>query len=252
MSTGEVGVAFAIEPVWAIVAGRMGSSRLPGKTLVPLAGRPSLAHIVDRLRRVGGLAGVVIATTTEPADEQIRELAGAMGIPCHAGSQDDVLGRTLAAARAVGARTIVQVTGDCPLVEPELVAEAIELYREQRPDYVSTVLGEETFPVGLDVEVFSTELLAEVDSLTNDPRDREHVSLYIYEHSERFRCVGIQASGRRRRPDLRVCIDTAEDLEVVGALYQALWPANPAFGVDEVIDFFDRHPELAHRNRSAG
>src|SRR5215208_6810365 len=109
----------------------MGSSRLPGKTMALLAGRPSLAHIVDRLRRVPGLAGVVIATTVEPLDEPIRALASELGVPCHAGSVDDVLERTLGAARAVGARTIVQVTGDCPLVEPELVAQALDVYRTQ-------------------------------------------------------------------------------------------------------------------------
>jgi spore coat polysaccharide biosynthesis protein SpsF len=229
----------------------MGSSRLPGKTMALLAGRPSLAHIADRLQRVPDLAGVVLATTAEPLDEPIRTLASEIGVPCHAGSVDDVLERSLGAAKGVGARTIVQVTGDCPLVEPELVAQALELYRGQHPDYVSTVLGGETFPVGLDVEVFSTELLAKVESLTGDPRDREHVSIYIYEHTERFRCLGIEATGHRRRPDLRVCIDTAEDLEVVRAVYEALWPTNPTFGIDDVIDFLDRHPELARRNRTA-
>ena len=238
-----------IEPVWAVVAGRMASSRLPGKTMALLAGRPSLAHIVDRLRRVDELDGIVVATTTEASDEPIRSLASELGVPSHAGSVDDVLGRTLDAARSVGARTIVQVTGDCPLVEPELVADALAVYRTDRPDYVSTVLDSETFPVGLDVEVFSTAVLAKVDSLTDDPRDREHVSIYIYEHSERFRCRGIAATGSRRRPDLRVCIDTAEDLEVVGAIYEALWPSNPAFGIDDAIAFLDRRPELARRNR---
>jgi spore coat polysaccharide biosynthesis protein SpsF len=240
-----------VEPVWAVVAGRMGSSRLPGKTMALLAGRPSLAHIVDRLRRVPELAGVIVATTGEALDEPIRRLAEELDVPCHSGSVDDVLDRTLAAARAVRAQTIVQVTGDCPLVEPELVAQAVELYRIERPDYVSTVLGGETFPVGLDVEVFSTDLLVEVESLTDDARDREHVSIYIYEHPERFRCLGIEAVGHRSRPDLRLCIDTAEDLEVVGAVYDALWPTNATFGIDDVIDFLDRHPQLARLNRSA-
>lgn len=240
-----------VEPVWAVVAGRMGSSRLPGKTMALLAGRPSLAHIVDRLCRVPQLAGVIVATTGEALDEPIRRLAEELDVPCHSGSADDVLDRTIAAAREVGAQTIVQVTGDCPLVEPQLVAEAVELYRAERPDYVSTVLGGETFPVGLDVEVFSTDLLAEVESLTDDARDREHVSIYIYEHSKRFRCLGIEAVGHRRRPDLRLCVDTAEDLEVVGAVYDALWPTNATFGIDDVIDFLDRHPELARLNRTA-
>ncbi len=98
--------------------------------------------------------------------------------------------------------------------------------------------------------MFSTDLLAEVDRLTQDPRDREHVSLYIYEHPERYRLVGIEARGRQRRPDLRLTLDTAEDLAVIRAVYEALWPENPDFTIDDVIDFLDSHPELAELNRS--
>src|SRR6266511_25147 len=217
-------VVKSIHPVTAVVAGRMRSSRLPGKTMAELADKPSLWHIIERLKRVRRLDEIVVATTDEPSDDPIRALAQTMGIPSYSGSTEDVLGRTLSAARSVGARTIVQVTGDCPLLEPSVVEEAIATYLRETPDYVSTVLERETFPVGLDVEVFSTDLLAEIDELTQDPRDREHVSLYIYRHPERYRLVGIEARGRLRRPDLRLTLDTAEDLAVISAIYRALWP----------------------------
>ena len=231
----------------------MGSSRLPGKTLADLAGKPSLWHIIERLRRVDGLDGIVVATTTEPEDDPIRALAESTGVPSYSGSAGDVLGRTLLAAQSVEATTIVQVTGDCPFVEPSLVGEAIAAFRDERPrpDYVSTVLGRETFPTGLDIEVFSTHLLAEVDHSTHDPHDREHVSLYIYEHPERYRLHGIEARGRRQRSDLRLTLDTAEDLAVARAVYEALWPENPAFTIDDVIDFLDKNQELAELNRCA-
>jgi spore coat polysaccharide biosynthesis protein SpsF len=238
-----------IEPVWAVVAGRMGSSRLPGKTMADLAGKPSLWHIIERLRRVSSLDGVVVATTTDASDDLIRECAEQSNAPCYSGSAEDVLGRTLAAAQSVGARTIVQVTGDCPLVEPSVVERVIEVYRDDMPDYVSTVLGGETYPVGLDVEVFSTALLGEVERTTSDPHDREHVSTFIYGHPERYRLRGIEAEGDRRRPDLRMTLDTDDDLEVVRALYQALWPANPTFSIDDAIEFLDRNPDLARRNQ---
>jgi len=237
--------------VWAVVAGRMGSSRLPGKTLANLAGRPSLAHIVDRLRRVERLDGVVIATTDRDIDEPIRGLAGELGVPVLAGSEHDVLERTLSAAELVGARTIVQVTGDCPLVDPEVVGKVLDAYERERPDYASNVLGEETFPVGLDVEVFSTQVLADVARRTDDPRDREHVSLYIYEHPADYRLLAVRAEGPLRRPDLRLCIDTAADHEVVGAVYEALWPQRPDFTIEDVIAYLDEHPELAARNTVA-
>jgi spore coat polysaccharide biosynthesis protein SpsF len=228
----------------------MRSSRLPGKTMAELAGKPSLWHVIQRLKRVPDLDEVVVATTDDPADDSIRALAQAVRVPSYSGSAEDVLGRTLSAARSAKARTIVQVTGDCPLVEPSLVEEAIATYRRESPDYVSTVLERGTFPVGLDVEVFSAALLAEVDGLTQDARDREHVSLFIYEHPERYRLVGVEARGRRRRPDLRLTLDTVEDLAVIRAVYEALWRENPAFTIEDVIDYLDANPELAELNRS--
>lgn len=240
-----------LQPVWAIVAGRMGSSRLPGKTLAPLAGQPSLGHIVDRLHRIPALDGVVIATTDHERDDPIRALARAKQAPCFSGSEGDVLARTLGAARSVGARTIVQVTGDCPLVEPRVVQRVLDAYAQQRPDYASNVLDEETYPVGLDVEVFATELLAAVDRRATEDRHREHVTLFVYEHPQEFRLLGLQAEGADRRPDLRVCIDTAADLEVVAAIYEELYPRDPEVRLEDVIGFLDAHPQLARRNAGA-
>jgi len=227
----------------------MGSSRLPGKTMSELAGRPSLRHIIDRLKAVPSLEEVVVATTTDPGDDPIRECAEEAGVPSYSGSIQDVLGRTLGAAESVGAATIVQVTGDCPLVEPSVVQEAVTVYRAERPDYVSTVLNGETFPIGLDVEVFSIALLKEVDAATCDPYHREHVSTFIYGQPERYRLRKVEAEGTRRRPDLRLTLDTEDDLEVIRAVYEALWPENPAFSIDDAIEFLDRHPELARRNQ---
>ncbi len=227
----------------------MGSSRLPGKTMADLAGRPSLRHIIDRLKAVPSLEGIVVATTIDPRDAPIRGCAEEAGVPSYSGSTEDVLGRTLGAAESVGAATIVQVTADCPLVEPSLVEEALAVYREEQPDYVSTVLDGETFPIGLDVEVFSTALLKEIDAATSDPYDREHVSTFIYRQPDRYRLRKIEAEGARRRPDLRLTLDTEDDLEVIRTVYEALWPENPTFSIDDAIEFLDRHPELPQRNQ---
>lgn len=232
-------------PIWAVVAGRMGSSRAPGKTLAPLAGRPSLWHIVQRLGRVPELDGVVIATTERPEDDAIRALADEAGVPCYSGSAGDVLGRTLAAARSVGARTIVQVTGDCPLVDPEVVAQAVAAYTAERPDYVSNRLHGYTYPDGYDVEVFPVSLLAEVDAATQDPYDREHVTTYVYAHPERYRLLGVEATGRRRRPELHLSLDTADDVALMQEIYETLWRPDRDFGIDEVLDLLDGRPELA-------
>jgi spore coat polysaccharide biosynthesis protein SpsF len=229
----------------------MGSSRLPGKTMADLVGRPSLAHIVDRLTRVPALDGIVVATTERGEDDVIRACAAAAGVPCFSGSADDVLDRTLRAARSVGARTIVQITGDCPLIDPAVVDRVIARYREERPDYAANVIGERlTFPAGLSVEVFATDLLAEVAALTDDPRDREHVSIHIYEHPERYRLLEVEATGAERRPDLWLTLDTEDDLRGIRAIYEALFPSNPQFGYREILDLCARRPEIAALNRT--
>lgn len=234
-------------PIWAVVAGRMSSSRSPGKTMAPLAGRPSLWHIARRLRRMPELDGVVIATTERPEDEAIRTLARELGVPCHSGSVDDVLARTLAAARSVGARTIVQVTGDCPLVDPEVVAEAVAAYAAEGADYVSNRLHGYTYPDGYDVEVFPVSLLEEVAAATQDPYDREHVTTYVYAHPERYRLFGVEAGGRRRRPELHLSLDTADDVALMQEIYAALWRPERDFGIDEVLDLLDSRPDLLAR-----
>lgn len=220
--------------------------------MADLAGRPALRHIIDRLRAVEGLDGVVVATTDLPEDAPIRDCARDAGVPCYSGSSEDVLGRTLAAARSVGARTIVQITGDCPMIDPAVTARVLSAYRDVRPDYASNVLSDPlTYPGGLDTEVFSTELLDEVDRLTSAPEDREHVSLYIYRHPERYRLHSVEATGDERRPDLWFSLDTPQDYAGIRAVFEALYPANPLFSFRDVLSYLEDHPEVAELN-SAG
>jgi len=236
-----------LRPIWAVVPGRMGSSRFHGKTMADLAGHPSLWHIVERLKRATLLDGIVVATTVDPRDDVIRRCAEAAGVPCFSGSPEDVLDRTLRAARSVGAASIVNVTGDCPLVDPAVVDKVVAAYVEQEPDYASNRLFGYKYPIGLDVEAFSTESLARVERVAQEPRDREHVTLYYYEHPEEFHLLGIEPEDRQRRPDLRLTLDTAADLELIRAVYEHFWPR--WFGLDDVLGFLDERPELAEFNR---
>ncbi|OAI39080.1 spore coat biosynthesis protein F [Actinobacteria bacterium SCGC AG-212-D09] len=226
----------------------MTSTRLPGKVLEPAAGRPLLEHMIERLRRCAALDGIVVATTTNPSDDPIETLARRLGVGCFRGSEDDVLGRVLGAARAHGAELIVELTGDCPLIDPAIVIEAVARYGDGAVDYCSNTL-ERTFPRGMDVEVFPVAVLAEVDRLTDDPIDREHVSLYIYEHPERFRLRSVRADPPRGA-DVRLTVDTPEDLELVRAVFDALYPLDPAFGLTDMLDLLDARPELGELNRA--
>ncbi len=238
-------------PIWAVVPSRMGSSRMPGKAMAELAGKPALRHIIERLRRVPGLDGIAIATTTEPEDDTIADCARAAGVPLYRGSPDDVLGRTLEAAKSVDAATVVRVTGDSPLADPEIVQRVIDVYRRNRPDYASNCLHGHSYPIGMNVEIFPRKLLEIADREARAPRHREHVSLFFYEHPERFRLLGIEPPASQRRPDLRLTLDTPEDHKLISALYDGLYKGHPDFGLDDVLDYLRSHQNLVELNRNA-
>lgn len=229
------------------VEARMGSSRFPGKSLAPILGRPMLEMLVERLRFVAAIDQVVIATTTEPQDDAIARWAGSAGVGIYRGSSHDVLDRVLKAAREHEADLIVEICGDCPLIDPETVTGVIDLYREGGYDYVSNILCE-GYPRGLDTQIFSTALLAEVAELTSDPADREHVSLFIYEHPERYRLGCLETDAELRRRQLRLTVDTPEDLELIRAIFERLHPDKPDFTIHDVLTLLDAHPELSHVN----
>jgi spore coat polysaccharide biosynthesis protein SpsF len=232
------------------IEARMTSSRLPGKVLLEAAGKPLLEHMIERLQRVRGIDEIVIATTAETSSEPIAELADRLGTDCFRGSEEDVLARVLGAAQAHDADLIVEATGDCPLVDPVVTETIIERFLEGGVDYGSNTL-ERTYPRGMDIQVFPTAVLAEVATLTDDPADREHVSLYIYEHPERFRLRSV-TSDCPETADLRLTVDTAEDYELIRTIFETLYPRDPAFGLEAILTLLEERPELAALNRHVG
>jgi spore coat polysaccharide biosynthesis protein SpsF len=232
--------------VVATIEARMRSTRLPGKVLLPILGRPMLELMVERLRRISRLDAIVIATTTDASCDPIEELANRLGVGCHRGSEDDVLDRVLRAAHSAQADVIVELTADCPLIDPDLTTQTIEAYLAGDADYVANCLRE-PYPRGMDVQVFSTATLEEVARLTDDPADHEHVSLYIYEHPERYRLREVPA-GPPEAAGLRLTVDTPEDFALVSQIYEALYPSDPAFGLREIFALFARRPDLQEIN----
>ncbi len=234
----------------ATVQARMGSTRLPGKTLKPICGKPMLELLVERLKR-SKVDDVVIATTVAGADEVISDLAAEWGVKAFRGSEEDVLDRVLSAAEAFGADIIVEMTGDCPLLDPEVVARCIDYFLANDFDYVSNVV-QRTYPRGLDTQVFPVAVLDEVSRKTNAPADREHVSLYIYEHPDEYRLGHVLAPPELTNPDMRWCVDTIEDFQLVEGVYEALYPTNPEFTSLDVMNLLNERPELAAVNAGIG
>ena len=231
----------------AIVRVRMNSSRLPGKALMPVVGKPLLELLLERLNRARSLDGVVVATTANREDDEIERVARRIGAGGFRGSESDVLGRVLQAAIEARADAIVEICGDCPLIDPEVVDNLVATFRSADCDFASNCL-KRTYPRGLDAQVFWTRVLAETDRLTSDPPDREHVSLYIYEHPERFRLRSVESGLPERYWDWRLTIDTAEDLQLIETIYTRLYPENPAFRLHEILGLLDREPELLQMN----
>ncbi|MBI2287838.1 MAG: glycosyltransferase family protein [Chloroflexi bacterium] len=196
----------------------MGSTRLPGKVLEDLAGQPMLARVVSRTRQAKTLDSVTIATTTLPADDAIVKLCKKMGWPCFRGSQDDVLDRYYRAALAFKADTVIRITSDCPLTDPGVIDLTVNAFLGQYPavDYVSNSQTR-TFPRGLDVEVFSFSALEKAWREDYNPAWREHVTIYLYRHPEKFKLLNV--ANDIDYSAMRWTVDTPEDLALVRQIY---------------------------------
>lgn len=205
--------------VLAIIQARMGSTRLPQKVMMDLAGEPMLARVVSRTARSGSLTGIVVATTDDPGDDAIVGLCRRRGWDWFRGSRDDVLDRYYRAATQYSADTVVRVTSDCPLIEPEIVDRVVEKFSEPVPaDYAcNSRLHPRTFPVGQDVEVMSFHALERAWREDGNPAWREHVTPYIYYHPEKFRVRNLVNA--EDLSSMRWTVDTPEDLAFVRRVY---------------------------------
>jgi len=238
--------------VVAIVQARTGSTRLPGKVLADVAGRPLLARVLERASRAATLDEVVVATSSQPGDRRVVALSEAEGFRCFAGSETDVLDRYRETARAVGADHVVRMTGDCPLIDPALVDRTVRRYLQGDVDYAALATGAGAarldggrYPSGFDVECFSIEALEQAWRDAVDPSDREHVTPYLW-RTGLFRTTRLR--GERDLSHYRCSVDTPDDLQLVRVVVDEL-------GVDcafeDVIALLDARPELAAGNGRA-
>lgn len=234
-----------------IVQARMTSTRLPGKVLADLAGRPMLGQELARLKRCRRAEEIVVATTTNATDDPVVALAEREGVRWFRGDEHDVLSRYLGAARAARAEVVVRVTADCPLIEPTLVDEVVAALTGDGParepaDYASNI-QRRTFPRGLDTEALYMDVLERVGRLGRTREAREHVTFFIHrEHPELFLLRSV--TGIEDHSDLRWTVDEPADLELVRRIYEigGLGEREVAFG--ELVSLVRSHPELARLN----
>ncbi|MCG6157323.1 cytidylyltransferase domain-containing protein [Rubinisphaera margarita] len=230
----------------AIIQARMTSTRLPGKVLKPLLGEPMLCWVVERLKRARTLDRIVIATTTDPEDDAIVAQCQLHNYPCYRGSRDDVLDRYYHAATDFQAETIVRITSDCPLIDPDLVDEVVELYHSARPecDYASNAIPVRTFPRGLDCEVFSYDALGIARKEADEPAQREHVTPYLYQNHEQFSLRSFQ--NPVDHSSWRWTVDTPEDFELIERICQSL--EDRFANWQTILTLCQDHPDWAKLN----
>jgi spore coat polysaccharide biosynthesis protein SpsF len=230
--------------VIGIIQARMGSSRLPGKVLLPLGGRPVLAWVVRAAQESGALDEVVVATSVLPDDDAVAKLAGELGVSVVRGSEDDVLSRFLSVLDKFSPDAIVRITADCPLLDPALIRLAVATYLGAAGslDYLSTVV-EYSLPRGIDVEVVSAATLRQVATHAQGV-DRTHVTSAVYGAPEQYKVGGLVF--RPDAQDLRVTLDTADDLRLLEAVVNELGDRAPSWR--EVVALLRRLPELTDLN----
>ena len=232
----------------AIVQARMGSQRLPGKVMLDICGKPLLWHVITRIKNIKGIDEFILATSTSQQDKVLLEVAASMGVQGFAGSEDDVLERYYRAAEKYSADIIVRITADDPFKDPVVTHNVINTYLANLPgiDYVSNWL-EPTFPVGLDVEIFSFEALKIAFENAKEQRDREHVTTYIWQNPQKFRLMNVECP-LGNLSNHRWTVDTQEDLDFVNRVYEYLYEEGKIFFMQDILKLLEANPELKNIN----
>jgi spore coat polysaccharide biosynthesis protein SpsF (cytidylyltransferase family) len=239
--------------ILAILQARTSSTRLAGKVLKEIAGKPMLEHQIERINRSQLIDKLIVATSIDRSDNVLEELCHKIGIDCYRGSLDNVLDRFYQAAKIYKPAHIVRLTGDCPLTDPQIIDQTIQFYLDGRFDYASNC-QDPSFPDGLDVEIFKAGALEEAWKNATLPSETEHVTPYIKNHPDIFRIGSFR--GKEDLSHLRWCVDEPEDFEFATRIYEELYSKNPEFLTDDILHLLEQKPELTKINtgieRNAG
>lgn len=230
-----------------IVQARMGSTRLPGKILKTVLGKPLLEYQIERLKRVKGKDEIVIATTTKDTEEPIIKLCERLHVPYFCGSETDVLSRYYCAAQKHHADVVIRITSDCPIIDPAIIDKVIDHYllHSNQLDYVSNTL-ERTFPRGMDTEVFSIQALSEAYHEAKKESEREHVTPFLYKNADRYRSANVSYFEDQSKH--RWTVDTMEDFQLIKRIIEHLYPVNPYFTLEDTLKLLQEYPDWSYLN----
>lgn len=240
----------------AIVQARMGSTRMPGKVLMPLSGMPMLFRIVERLRQAKGVREVVVATSDQDGDKAILAMCKSYGISSFAGSESDVLGRFVGAIDQYGGSPVLRITADCPLVDPTVIDNLLKLFQSDAYDYVAVATGAGAlnlpanlqYPDGLDAECMRPEVLTLAANEAVLPSDREHVTPFIWRQPEVFRIKHLVST--QSLPSVRLTVDNQEDFDLIEKIFDNLYRPEKAFLLCDVIALLKQNPSWLSINQT--
>lgn len=236
--------------ILVVIQARRGSSRLPDKIMMPLAGKSLLIRMAGRVQASHLGKNIVVATTTDPSDDPVEKLCETENIPCFRGHPTDLLDRHYKAAIQFNADVVVKIPSDCPLIDPAIIDKVLQAYIDNSAnvDFVSN-LHPATYPDGNDVEVMPISVLKEAWENAQRPLEREHTTPYIWENPEKYCLLNVKwESGRDYSMSHRWTIDYKEDYEFIQRVYDELYHSNPLFGLNDILKLLEQKPEIAAIN----
>ncbi|MBI4823875.1 MAG: glycosyltransferase family protein [Nitrospirae bacterium] len=235
--------------VVAIIQARMGSKRLPGKSMMPLAGKPLLYRFIERVKRSKTPEKIVLATTERAEDNVLVRVAEELGISVFRGSEDDLVDRYYQAAKEFKADTVVRLCADNPVVEPEEIDRIIRYHLGTDNDFSSNThnINGNGYPDGLGAEVYNFSTIEKLWKITKDPTHREHPHSYIYEHRADFKVGTVTCPPEFRRPELRLDVNTEEEYQFLSKIYEYWYPQKKDFHITDIIQWYDKIYRCAHQ-----
>lgn len=237
------------EKIIVIIQARMGSTRLPGKVLEDIEGKPMLWHVIERVRTSKTIDDIVVATTINPEDDQIERFCRNNNIQFYRGSESNVLDRYYQAAKQVAPDCVVRITSDCPLIDPEVINKVVFTYLNNKGSLDgATNIIERTYPRGLDAELFTFEALKKVWLEAIEDYHKEHVTVYFYEKSDKFRMASVKNDNDLS--NLRWTVDEDKDLKFVREVYRWLYKRKKIFLMDDILNLLNKRPELLEINKN--
>lgn len=233
----------------AIVEARMGSTRLPGKVMMKVKNVPMISLLIDRLKQVKKINKIIVATTNSRNDDSFCKYLKDKKINFFRGSEDNVMKRVIDASKKYKIKNIIQITGDCPLIDPEIVSQTLNTFEKNNFDFVSNSTYR-SYPDGMDVCIFSSKNLNKSYKLTNSKYDQEHVSLFMKRKKTIFSQCNIVAPENLNYPNLGLTLDEKKDYDLIKIIFSKFWQSRKNFSCKEIINFLNSNQKYFSINKS--